>query len=184
VDLDSLAKLSEFIGGIVVVISLVYLAYQVRQNTLSIRSENYARALERMSTVQSQLSMDPDFHHVFMVGAEDPARLSRAERIRFSWALYEMFGAGEFMFHQSRDKALPEAVWSRWQATIGWWLSHPGIRAWWTAKPAPLSADFEAFGSEVLRGAAYDPSAIERWRRFVAGEGLSVPGTAPPEVRG
>ena len=125
-----------------------------------------------MSTVQSQLSMDPDLHHVFMVGAEDPARLSRAERVRFSWALYEMFGAGEFMFHQSRDGALPPVVWARWEAAIGWWLSYPGMRAWWAAKPAPLSADFEAFGDEVLRKPPYDPAAMARWRGFVAGEGL------------
>ena len=171
-DLDSLAKLGEFVGGIVVVISLIYLAYQVRQNTQSLRSENYARVLERMSTVQAQLSMDPELHHLFMVGAEDPARLSPADRIRFSWALYELFGAGEFMFHQARDKTLPPAVWARWEAAIGWWLSHPGMRAWWAAKPAPLATDFEVFANEILSGSPYDPAAIDRWHHFVAGEGL------------
>ena len=171
-DLDTLAKASDFVGGIVLVISLVYLAYQVRQNTQSQRSENYARVLERMSTVQAQLSMDADLHHVFMVGAEDPARLSRAERLRFSWALYELFGAGEFMFHQSREKALPPEVWARWEAAIGWWLSHPGMRAWWAAKPAPLAPDFEEFAGNNMRGAPYDPAAIARRRDYVAGDGL------------
>ena len=171
-DLDSLAKLSEFVGGIVLIISLVYLAYQLRQNTQSLRTENYARVLERMSAVQAQLSINPDIHHVFMVGAEDPARLTRAERVRFSWALYELFGAGEFMFHQARENALPAAVWARWEAAIGWWLSHPGMRAWWVAKPAPLAQDFEEFANAIMRGAPYDPPAIERWRRFVAGDGL------------
>jgi hypothetical protein len=177
-ELDTLAKLGEFVGGMFVVISLVYLAFQVRQNTRSLRSENYARALERMSTLQSRLSVDPELHHLFVVGAEEPARLSRPERVRFSWALYEMFGAGEFMFHQSREDALPPVVWARWRATIAWWLSHPGIRAWWKAKPTPLSADFEAFGDEVLRSPPYDAAAIERWRRFVAGEEL--PAARPP----
>jgi hypothetical protein len=44
-----------------------------------------------------------------------PRILSRADRIRFSWALYELFGAGEFMFHQAREGALPPAVWARWE---------------------------------------------------------------------
>jgi hypothetical protein len=175
VDLDTLAKASDFVGGIVLVISLVYLAYQVRQNTQSLKSENYARVLDRMSTVQAQLSTDADLHHLFMVGAEDPARLSRAERVRFSWALYELFGAGEFMFHQWREKVLPPEVWARWEAAIGWWLSHPGMRAWWAAKPAPLASDFEEFAGNILRGAPYDPQAIARWHRFVAGEGLPAP---------
>jgi hypothetical protein len=43
-DLETLGNLGEFISGIVVIISLVYLAMQVRQNTRSLRTENYARA--------------------------------------------------------------------------------------------------------------------------------------------
>ena len=150
-DLDTLAKLGEFIGGIFVVISLIYLAYQLRQNTLSLRAENYARLFDRMSTLQSRLTADAELHRLFMIGAEDPGRLLPAERLRFSWALYEMFGTGEFMYHQSLDKTLPPVVWARWEATIGWWLSHPGMRAWWAGKPAPLAADFEAFGDELIR---------------------------------
>jgi hypothetical protein len=171
-DLDSLAKLSEFVGGFFVVVSLVYLAHQVRQNTRSLRTENYARVLERMSTLQSRLSADADLNRVVIIGAEDPARLTRSERVRFSWALYELFGAAEFMYHQAEDHALPPAVWRRWNATIEWWLSHPGMRAWWAAKPTPLSEDFEAFGDDIIRHRHIDPAVAARWRHFVSGEGL------------
>ena len=174
-DLDSLAKLGEFVGGFFVVVSLVYLAHQVRQNTRSLRTENYARVLDRMSALQSRLSVDPHLNRILVVGAEDPGRLSRSERIRFSWALYELFGAAEFMYHQSREKALPPVVWARWEATLVWWLSHAGMRAWWAAKPTPLASDFEEFGQEVMRNHPMDPAVVERWRRFVAGEGLSAP---------
>ncbi len=174
-DLDSLSKLGEFVGGFFVVLSLFYLAYQVRQNTKSMMSENYARLLQHMSNMQSRLSVDAELNHIFMVGAEDPGRLSRADRIRFAWALYELFGTAEFMYHQSLGKALPPGVWARWEATIGWWLSHPGIRAWWASKPTPLTADFEAFGEELQRNNRFDPAGVERWRRFVAGDGMSSP---------
>lgn len=180
-DLDSLAKIGEFVGGIFVVISLIYLAYQLRQNTQSLRAENYARLLDRMSTLQSRLAVDEELHHLFMVGAEDPARLSPAERLRFSWALYELFGTGEFMYHQSLDKTLPPLVWARWEATIGWWLSHPGMRAGWAAKPAPLAADFEAFGDELIRHDRFDSAAVGRWRAFVAGENMSPPAGSAAE---
>lgn len=171
-DLDSLAKLGEFIGGFFVVVSLVYLAHQVRQNTKSLRTENYARVLDRMSTVQSRLSVDADLNRIVTVGAESPERLTRSERLRFSWALYELFGAVEFMYLQARENALPPAVWARWESSLVWWLSHPGMRAWWAAKPAPLAADFEEFGNEILRRDRMDPVVILRWRGFVAGEAL------------
>ncbi len=174
-DLDNLAKLGEFIGGVFVVITLLYLAYQVRQNTKSLRIENYARVLERMSTVQSRAAIDPELNRVFTVGAEDPARLTRSERVRFAWALYEMFGAGEFMYHQALEKALPPAVWQRWETSMRWWLSHPGMRAWWAAKPAPFTAAFEAFAKRLIEEDAMDPETIERWQRFVAGSDLPTP---------
>lgn len=171
-DLDTLAKLGEFIGGVFVVVSLIYLAYQVRQNTKSLRSDNYSRVLDRMSTLQSRVAADGELNHVFTVGAEDPGRLSRSERVRFSWALYELFGTAEFVYHQSRNHTLPEAVWDRWESTVGWWLSHPGMRAWWRAKPTPFAADFEVLCDGMIRDDRFDAAAVERWRGFVAGEGL------------
>jgi hypothetical protein len=178
--LDTLAQLGEFVGGFFVVISLIYLAHQVRQNTRSLRTENYARVLDRMSTIQSRVAADADLNRVFVVGAEDPARLSRSERIRFAWLLYEMFGAGEFMFHQGREKALPPAVWARWDGTIVWWLSHPGMRAWWSTKPAALTADFEAYCNDIIRCRQVDANAIHRWHGFVSGEGLPASTTRVP----
>jgi hypothetical protein len=178
-DLDTLAKLGEFVGGSFVVLTLIYLAYQVRQNTKSLRSENYARVLERMSTLQSRLSAEPELNRVVAVGADDPAKLSRSERLRLGWAMYELFGAAEFMHHMARNRALPAEVWERWDASLAWWLSHDGIRRWWEAKPAPMSAGFEAHVDEVLRRPPIDPEKERAWRDFVAGVALEAPDPTP-----
>ncbi|HNP34323.1 MAG TPA: hypothetical protein PKK10_00610 [Woeseiaceae bacterium] len=169
-DLDTLSKLGEFVGGFFVVISLIYLAYQVRQNTRSLRAENYGRVLDRMSALQSATSADAELNRVFTIGAESPGRLTRSERIRFTWALYELLGNAEFMYHQSRDGTLPPAVWERWKNTLGWWMSHPGMRAWWVSKPTPFTEDFTGFVDTLIRDDSYDAAAVGRWRQFVAGE--------------
>ena len=122
--------------------------------------------------VEGLLSADAELNRILIVGAQNPGALSRSERIRFSWALYELFGTAEFMYHQSREKSLPKVVWARWEATIGWWLSHPGVRAWWKAKASPLAADFQAFGDDLIENDRFDRAADERWKRFVAGESL------------
>lgn len=171
-ELDTLAKLGEFVGGFFVVVSLVYLAHQVRQNTRSLRTENYARVLDRMSALQAQLSADSELNRIVVVGAGRPEALERQERVRFGWAMYELFGAAEFMYHQAVQKALPAEVWTRWQKTVAWWFSHPGIRTWWDNKPTPLSSDFESFVEDLLRSHQIDEEAARRWELFVSGEGL------------
>ena len=67
-DLQALANLSQILGGVAVVISLVYLAIQVRQGTRAQRTENYARALDRVATMQALLSQDGDLSKVFSRG--------------------------------------------------------------------------------------------------------------------
>lgn len=171
-DLSTLANLGEFVGGIFVVVSLVYLAYEVRQNTRSLLAENYGRLLDRMSTLQSRLAADADLNRIVIAGAQAPGSLKRAERVRFSWALYELIGAGEFMYHQAQEGALPQEVWKRWETTLCWWLSHPGMRVWWKGKPTPFSVSFEQFVEDEILSRPFDPEAVRRWEAFVAGEAM------------
>lgn len=178
-ELETLARLGEFVGGFFVVVSLVYLAHQVRQNTKSLSSENYARALDRLSTLQSNLSSDSELNRIVVVGAEHPESLKRSERMRLSWALYELLGAAEFVFHQAKEEALPREVWERWENTLAWWMSHPGIRIWWQARPSPFSASFEAYLETLMETHPPDRDAIRRWESFVA-VGAVAPLPSPP----
>lgn len=62
---------------------------------------------------------------------------------------------------------MPDEVWERWAATIGWWVSYPGVQAWWRAKPTPFSESFSAFVETCIRDNRFDPATAERWRNFV-----------------
>ena len=106
--LENLGNLGEFLGGIVVVVSLFYLAFQVRQNTQSIRAESYARALERLAGMQARFAGDADLSDLFSRGLFSTSSLTQAERVRFNWALYELFGAFEFLFHHAQKGMLDQ----------------------------------------------------------------------------
>ncbi len=168
-DLQALANLGEFVSGLVVIASLAYLAVQVRQNTQSLRTENQSRALDRISAMQARLSDDSQLAALVARGVVDTAALTPHERIQLTWWAYEAFGAFEFMFHQAQAGAIPDEVWERWAATTAWWLSFPGVRAWWAARPAPFSASFTAFVDGCIRENAADLDAARRWQAFVAG---------------
>ena len=168
-ELSELADLGEFLGGIFVVLSLVYLAIQIRQNTQSTRAENFARGLERISQMQATLSRDPELASLHARGVADASSLTPQERIRFTWWFAEAFGAFEFLFHQSRTGAIPEEIWERWSKTIAWWISYPGVQAWWRANPAPFSSSFSRFVDNLIRARRFDAASAARWQEFVTG---------------
>jgi hypothetical protein len=169
--LQTLANLGEFISGIVVIISLLYLALQIRQNTLSQRTDTYARALDRIATMQARMSERGEFTDILIKGVADHRQLTQRERTQFTWMFYEMFGAFEFMHDQNHSGSLPEAVWQRWADTLLWWMAFPGVQAWWDSRPTPFTPAFTQFIETHRSSERADPDAHQRWVRFLAGSG-------------
>jgi len=166
-DLQSLANIGEFIGAIVVVLSLFYLAIQVRQSTEAQRTENYAHALERLAAFQSTLSQNNEMSVIFSKGVVDASKLTPHEKVQFTWSLYEAFGAFEFMFHASKTDSIVDEVWSRWSIAIAWWLTFPGVQAWWKARPIPFTNSFTLFVESLLKDNPTDAEPTQRWQEFI-----------------
>ena len=168
IDLQYLANLGEVVGAVVVILSLIYLAIQVRQNTQAQQTENYSRALDRLAAMQSRLSQDGEISLIFSKAVLDTSKLTPQERMRFTWSMYEAFGAFEFMFHASRTDAIPDEVWTRWSSGVAWWLSFPGVQAWWQARPIPFTESFTAFVESLLKDNPTDLESAQRYQKFIA----------------
>ncbi len=167
-DLQTLANIGEIIGAVTVVLSLIYLAIQIRQSTQAQRTENYSRALDRLAAMQSSLSQDDEFSLMFSTGAVDTKKLTPRERVRFTWSLYEAFGAFEFMFHASKTDAIPEEVWRRWSSAVAWWLTFPGVQTWWSSRPIPFTDSFTSFVESLLEDNPTDVDSSQRYQEFIA----------------
>lgn len=166
-NLDSLANLGEIIGALAVVVSLIYLAVQVRQNTRAQQTENFSRALDRVAAMQAALSQDPETSVVFSKGVSDPSTLTPKERMQFTWAMYELFGAFEFMFVASRSKELPDEIWQRWSSAVAWWLSFPGVQTWWKVRPIPFANSFTSYVEALLENNPTDTETTRRYQDFL-----------------
>ena len=167
-DLESLANLGEVIGAVAVVVSLIYLAVQVRQSTQAQRTENFSRALDRIAAIQAALSQDSQTAVVFAKGVADSNELTPKQRIQFTWAMYELFGAFEFMYLASKTKSIPDEVWQRWSSAVAFWLSYPGTQTWWHARPIPFTNGFTSFVESLLESNPADIDAAKRYHDFVA----------------
>ena len=162
-----MAQIADLIGAITIIVSLIYLAIQVRQNTRSLRAENYAHALDRVAEMQARLSTNAELVRIFNAGLLDPFTLHLNERVQFTWSLYEMFGSFEFMYLQSREGALRDDVWKRWADTMSWWLQWPGVQQWWRSQPTPFSASFAAFVEGRIGVPVANDERARLWTEFL-----------------
>jgi hypothetical protein len=118
--------------------------------------------------MQSSLSQDDQFSLIFSKGVLDTTKLTPQERLRFTWSLYEAFGAFEFMFHASKTDAIPEEVWRRWSAAVAWWLTFPGVQNWWSSRPIPFTDSFTSFVESLLEDNPTDVDSSQRYQEFIA----------------
>ena len=169
-NLENIAHFGEIVGAVAVVISLIYLAIQVRQNTKAQRTENFSRALDRVAAMQATLSRDSEAAGLISKGVADASSLAPTERIQFTWAMYEFFGAFEFMFLAAKSKEIPDEVWERWSAGVAFWLAFPGVRTWWEARPIPFTDSFTRFVEGTVRDNPAPTESFHRYQAFIRGE--------------
>ncbi len=66
--LEDLGNLGEFLSAIAVVVSLVYLAIQIRQNTTAVRNSTFQEAIRDQISGIDQLNPNPELNRIFYDG--------------------------------------------------------------------------------------------------------------------
>ncbi len=91
--LSQLAQLGEFIGGVAVLATLVYLAVQIRQNTAAFLTSSTAQAAEPIYRMAEPLFHDGEFADIVQRGIAGLEHLTPEERFRFrNWASMMLYG--------------------------------------------------------------------------------------------
>ncbi len=144
--LEDLGNLSEFVGAFAVVISLVYLAVQIRQNTAQIRaSSQVSRLLLQENFVSGQegffrtLLENEDVHRVWRLGSMATDELTPAEdRERFGLILYGQMYRYHVMYQARVVEPLEH---ERCRIQIDRFAAMPAFRSWWSRQRSSFAFD-------------------------------------------
>jgi hypothetical protein len=112
--LESLANLGEFVGAIGVLLSLVYLAVQIRQNTRTVRSSTHQAWVSATAEVNMLLPQSPEFTRVYRAGSQDPTSLEPDELAQFTLYMLQVFNNFEALYFQFLEGTVDEAYW-KWK---------------------------------------------------------------------
>jgi len=81
-DWDAIGAVGEIVGAAAVVVTLVYLSIQMKQNTAAVQSSRRENQFQTLSSWFAQLN-DPVASKVWLAGIADYEALSPEERIQF-----------------------------------------------------------------------------------------------------
>ena len=128
--IQELGSIGEFVASIGVLITLIFLAFQMRQNTIAIRRSNARQTTRDQANALGEI-LDAEVAALFLKGQKSLDDLSELERYRFDLAFtiwlqsleqaYADYDAGSF----STDHLVP------YENAIPAFLTTPGGSAWW-----------------------------------------------------
>jgi hypothetical protein len=155
--LETLGNVGEFLGALAVLISLIYLALQIRQNTRTVRSA----AHQAWSSSTAELNIMPasnrEFARVYRTGSQNPSQLEPEERDQFNIFVIQILNAYQSLFFQFRHGMIDEVHWQSNLKAIRRILSAPGTRSCWDR----YSEDFfdPRFRDCIIKDALGEPAA-------------------------
>ncbi len=150
-DITTLAAWGEFIGGIAVVVSLIYLASQIRQNSKLLRASTTSATTQTRFSWMALTVQDPVLTRLYLDGLADPNALSEADRQRFEMLLTSQFAGNVQEYEFDRDGIGSPGTWELTKVGMQWQLQQPGGQQWWRQWSQIFRQDFREFVDSLIR---------------------------------
>lgn len=161
--LSDLAAIGSFISGIGVLVSLIYLGYQVRQSALTHRASAYQGRLDFLRE-RIRDTMDPAIGSLMQRVNDGDETLTDLECQRYLAQQGAFFIGYDHLFWLHDNKMLDEAAFQSDRIALSGALTQPGVRASWEIIKNISTPRFRELVEGHLANASPGVPTTDMWR--------------------
>jgi hypothetical protein len=133
VTLQDLGSIGEFAGAILVVVSLFYLAAQIRQNTRALQSASFQEMVRAANDWSTLFIVHPETSSLWVRGLSDSKSLDTTERLSFNQLASMFLRNYATVLAMARDGLVPSSTCTAYEAAIVRQFRSLEMRDWWSA---------------------------------------------------
>ena len=148
---DAIGAIGTFISAIAVIVSLIYLAIQTRQNTKAMKSASFHQVRESFSEIPLMLAQNSELASILGRVHSDPDSLTAEEVIRYEMILLTIVRRAESAYFQSAEGSLPFESWRGISETCKEALSEKLAMQWWGKTNHRFEASFREEMDKVIQ---------------------------------
>jgi hypothetical protein len=154
--LSDLAAIGSFVSGVAVLASLIFVGFQLRQNTQAVRAAASQAHSQNWQQITMSVVESGEFARIWRLGLADIECLTDDERVRF----YAFAGATLRFFEgarlQWRHGQLDNEHWHNVEKTATDFAATSGYKAYWAVRHHWLSPPFQQWYESLSRDHAHD----------------------------
>lgn len=140
-----LGALGELVGGVAVIVSLVFVGLQVRYSTKAQNASTADAAVDRIIAINNNIAGDGELARIMSEGSSDRASFERPEYLRFHLTMQSVFMQYDSIRVKRDSGMVHDSLWQTRQAVLHELLSQRGIVQWWDRNARTFSAEFQGF---------------------------------------
>ena len=152
--LQMIASMAEILASVGVIISLIYLAIQVRHANSQARLQTHSDTLNHMHSPIQQFLAQPDLAEIIRIGGISPDEVAEADCFKFAYYYLMQFNMYEFL-HTAQF--IESAGLQIWEGTDASWKNlfqqEPGVRKVWREWRHAYADPFKGYVDKIVREA-------------------------------
>lgn len=125
---EAVGAVGEILGALVVLLTLAYLARQIRQNTAAIRTQTYEAVMTGFNDLNVHIVSRPQVADLLMRGHFEPTSLGQSEAVQYSFLLRSYANQWLKLFRLYEAGALNAKEWEGFAAEAAQVFACPGGR--------------------------------------------------------
>ena len=130
-ELGAIQSIAEIAGSVATVLTLIYLAIQIRENTAASKREALDGLVDRLNQWTRSLRENPDLLDLYMKGNRDFDSLSYENKLKYHFILSELFMYCESALEHAKDSGIKQDSEEGTQKLLRQHLGQPGVMQWW-----------------------------------------------------
>ena len=130
-NLKKMALIAEILGGVGIIISILYLAYEVSQNSESIELSHHLTLSDQYLSLRQNILQEDGLAKIIVKGNSDISALEPFERLQFEdylTSLWDIWENAEYMFGTGR---IDQEAWVNWDRALCLRMSSSGSAEAW-----------------------------------------------------
>jgi len=144
-NIESMANYADVIGGIAVIVSLIYVGLQIRRNAKSSQSQANQSAHESLANVSLEVAKDSNFSSFTRKGMVAFDEVTEEEKFRFMLLMITIFRRYENIFYQYQKGFLEKELWEGYRQSMLLYFYTSGGQAFWNARGGHFSGLFRNY---------------------------------------
>ncbi len=139
---EAISAIGQIVGALAVVISVLYLAREVRSNARATRHASMRSASDALTGWLQQLAVHPHLAELYYRGIHEFESLEGADLVRFSALMNQLFRNVQDRYYEHLEGHLDPRVWHELEGGIRDVNGYPGVQAWWRSRSHWFAEEF------------------------------------------